>query len=112
MFFRTQDTHDGRTGLFKHRRADEGPPSRVHILPGLTTIAWRQPIREIALHLTDLVGADFGEALVEWLCSEAGGRVALIMPVFFEAFGERHGAVAIRGVHADVERSRDLRSIH
>jgi hypothetical protein len=64
----------------------------------LIAIARRQPVHEIAFHLIDLVGADLGKAFVEWLRPEAGGRVALIMPVFFEAFCEGQGAVAVQRV--------------
>jgi hypothetical protein len=68
----------------------------------LITIARWQSVHEITLHLVDLVGADLGEAVIEWLCPEEGGRVSLIMPVFLEPLRGRNRAVAVQGVDRDV----------
>jgi hypothetical protein len=57
-----------------------------------------EAVHEIAIHLIDLVGADLGEAFVERLRPEAGRRIALVMPVFFEAFCERKSAIPVERV--------------
>src|ERR1700755_1216981 len=77
--------------------AEESLSTVAELIP-LTAVARRQPVHEIAFHLLDLVGADFGEALVERLCPEASRRKALIVPVLLEPLCERDGAVAVQGV--------------
>jgi hypothetical protein len=70
-------------------------------LVALTPVARRQSVHEIAFHLIDLIGADLGEAFIEWLCPEPRGRVALIMPVLLKPLRERDGAVAVESVEGD-----------